>query len=248
MDLKFSQEVLEKYPSLKTTDFATPFFKDGRDTRLLEWIYARPDLDTLRGDPARVCAAIEEYSGQHELLLNVGSTKADLINNLIAAQKPQVIVEMGCYVGYSAISFASAMRSQHPASTKLQFWSLEFNLSFASVATKLVELAGLSDVVTIVIGAAGDSVKQLAQENKLDHIDMLFIDHMAENYHTDFQICESLNLFKSGSQIVADNILVPGAPKYAEYVRNHPKFESKTVKCLHVPGDLEDEIEITRVI
>ncbi|KAJ7056579.1 S-adenosyl-L-methionine-dependent methyltransferase [Mycena amicta] len=247
MDFTFTAELLEKYPSLKNVDLTKPFFKDGRETRLLEWIYARSDLDTLRNNPARVCAAIEEFSNQHELLINIGSAKAQLVHDLIAAEKPRVVVEMGCYMGYSAISFAHALRRQHPEGTKLQYWSLEFSPLFASIAMNLVDLAGLTDVVKIVTGPAGDSVKRLAKENQLERIDLLFIDHLAENYHVDLQVCESLNLLKSGAHIIADNILIPGAPKYAEYVRTHPNLESRTVKCLTVPGDFEDEIEISKI-
>ncbi|KAJ7061998.1 S-adenosyl-L-methionine-dependent methyltransferase [Mycena amicta] len=250
MDFTFTPEPLEKYPSLKKVDLTKPdqvFFKDGRETRLLDWIYARSDIDTLRNNPARVCAAIEEFSSQEEFLITIGSSKAQIVHDLIAAEKPRVVVEMGCYMGYSAISFADAIRRQHPEGTKLQYWSLELSPLFASIALNLVDLAGLTDVVKIVTGAAGDSVKRLAKENRLEHIDLLYIDHLGENYHVDLQICESLNLLKSGAYIMADNILIPGAPKYAEYVRAHPKLESRTVKCLMIPGDFEDEIEISKV-
>ncbi|KAF7327483.1 Catechol O-methyltransferase [Mycena kentingensis (nom. inval.)] len=246
MTFQFSAETLAKYPSLKKFDGKT-FTNDGRETRLLEWIYAREDIDVLRGNPARVCAAIEEFSCQHEFLINVGSVKAQLVHDLIASQKPKVITEMGCYMGYSAISFADAMRRQHPGDTKLQYWSLEFSPLFASIAMNLVDLAGLSDIVKIVTGAAGESVKRLSQKKQLEGIDMLFLDHMSEHYEPDLKICESLGLLQSGAHIVADNVLIPGAPKYAEYVRTHAGLESRTVKGLTVPGDMEDEIEISRV-
>ncbi|KAJ7066356.1 S-adenosyl-L-methionine-dependent methyltransferase [Mycena amicta] len=248
MDFKLTPELVEKYPSLKNLDLTKPLVHDGRETRLLEWIYARPDLDTLRNNPARVCAAIEEFSKEHEMLINVGSTKAQLVHGLIAAEKPRIVVEMGSYVGYSAISFADVLRRQHPPGHgKPQYWSLEFSPLFAAITMSLVDLAGLGDIVKVVTGAAADSVQRLVQEKKLEHVDLLFIDHWAEKYYPDLQICESLNLLKSGAHIVADNILVPGAPKYAEYVRTHPGLESKTVKCLIVPGDFEDEIEISKV-
>ncbi|KAF7312595.1 Catechol O-methyltransferase [Mycena indigotica] len=249
MAFNITPELLEKYPSLKSADFTgeKPFFNDGREGRLLEWIYARSDLEALRGSPARVCAAIEEFAIQKEFLISIGSTKAKIVEELIAAEKPKVMVELGGYMAYSAIFFADAMRRQHAKDTKVQYWSLEYNPLFTSIAMNLVDLAGLSDVVQIVTGTAGSSLKRLAAENKLDHIDVLFIDHLGDNYHTDFQICESLNLLKSGALIIADNTLIPGAPEYLDYVRKHPKLDTKAVKSITVPGDFEDEMEITKV-
>nr|GAT60077.1 catechol O-methyltransferase [Mycena chlorophos] len=244
---KLSPELLQKYPSLKKVSLDTPWHGDGREQRVLEYIYARPDLATLRNNPARVCAAIEEFSINEELLMNVGSSKVGVVTDLIAAEKPRVVVEMGCYVGYSAIAFASALRAQHPTGPKPQYWSLEFSPLFASIAMNLVDLAGLSDIVKIVTGPAGTSIERLAQEAKIAQIDLLFIDHMPDNYRPDLQTCESLGLLKSGALVVADNVLIPGAPDYTEYVRTHKGLETRAVKVLTVPGDFDDEIEITKV-
>jgi len=159
-----------------------------------------------------------------------------------------VVVELGGYLGYSAILFADAMRRVVPSRTaELQVWSLEMSAEFAAIAEKLIEIAGLSDLVTVVVGPAEGSLRNLKKEEKLVGVDMLFLDHAEELYVADFKVCEGLGLLRKGAVIVADNVVRPGAPEYRELVRDHSGLKSEGVRGLIQPGDLEDELEISYV-
>ena len=101
-----------------------------------------------------------------------------------------------------------------------RYFSLERNPEFAAVIMSLVDLAGLSDIVKVVVGPSADSIKRLHAENSLKHIDLMFLDHYKPAYTTDLKLCEHLKLVTPGSVLAADNVIKPGNPPYLEYVRS----------------------------
>jgi catechol O-methyltransferase len=221
------------------TDVSPSQSHDGREERLETYIVSLPEFLDIHGHPDKVLAAIDEFSASREFLMNVGSHKGKIINDIISATKPKVFIEFGSYLGYSAIFFANEMRKYQSSSTKPQYYSLEFNPTFAAIASKLIAIAGLDDIVTVVVGSAEDSIKKLHAEGKLTGIDLMFLDHAEELYTRDFQVCESLGLFKKGSMIIADNVVRPGAPEYRAFVRAHPKLKSEGIRGLILPGEFE---------
>ena len=170
--------------------------------------------------------------------MNVGDDKGRIVTNLIADRKPQVMVELGGYIGYSvsrsrwlflvntmfkglmllpqAVLFGDAVRK---AGGK-RYFSLERNPEFAAVIMSLVDLAGLSEIVKVVVGSSADSIKRLHAEKSLEHIDLIFLDHYKPAYTTDLKLCEHLKLVTPGSVLAADNVIKPGNPPYLEYVRS----------------------------
>lgn len=193
---------------------------DGREIALLHYIFSRPDLKELRGHPDKILAAIDEYVEKHNRLMNIGPHKGAYISKLIAEQKPSVMIELGGYVGYSAIKFGDAVRSHGGK----EYLSLEVNPENAAVANMLLDLAGLRDFVRIIIGSSNDSLVELIQvEKKISQIEFLFIDHWKDLYLPDLWLLEELNVLKPGlSVIAADNVIRPGAPDYLEWVRASP--------------------------
>lgn len=242
-----SADLLAKYPSLAKFDGSDDYVEshDGRETVLLKHIYNHPDLDKLRGSPEAICAVMDEFAAQTDFLINIGSDKGGKVHNMIMEEKPSVLVELGGYVGYSAISFGDAMRKAAGPDQKVRLWSLEFDPLIASIAMDLIDLAGLGDVVKVVVGSAADSLRRLNDEGQLDTVDFLFLDHDEELYLPDFQVCEELKLFHSGSLIVADNVVRPGAPKYREHIRRHSGVESWGVKGLIMPGEFEVSFQMS---
>jgi catechol O-methyltransferase len=184
-------------------------------------------------------AAIDEFSATYDFLISIGGHKSNIMSDLINKEAPSIVVELGGYLGYSAILFADTMRRGTQSTHKLRVWSLEMNAEFASIARQLIQLAGLDDIVTVVVGPAEESLRRLNQEGSLKEFDMLFLDHAEELYTSDFNVCEELGLLKEGAVIVADNVVRPGAPKYREFVRSHSRLTSTGVRGLIQPGDLE---------
>lgn len=205
---------------------------------MIEYIYSHPELESMRGNPDKILAAMDDFSSQQDLLISVGHEKAKILRELVASQKPQVGVELGGYLGYSAILFADEMRRNAAPGASPRFWSLEASPVYAAFIMSMVDLAGLSDIVKVATGPAEASLRRLKQSGELKHADLVFMDHVEELYATDLKLCVELGLLRAGSLVVADNLVRPGAPGYREYIASQARFESKAVSCLLTPGDL----------
>ena len=238
--MSFPEGLTTRYPSLLPfADIYDVESHDGREITLLKYIYAHPDLDKIRNSPSEICRVMDEFAAKQDFLINIGSDKGDKVRQMVEKEKPTVLVEFGGYVGYSAIFFADAMRRAAASADGLRLWSLEFDPLIASIAMNLIDLAGLSDIVKVVVGPAADSLERLKKEGKVTDVDFVFLDHCEELYVQDLKVCVDLGLLKSGSLVVADNVVRPGAPAYREYVRQNEKFESWGVKGLIMPGSYE---------
>ena len=191
-------------------------FDDGREEELVRFVTSRPEL---RGSPTRVLGAIDEFARTRKYLMNVGEDKGSIVVNLIRQTRPKIMVELGGYCGYSTILFADAVRKAGGD----RYYSLERNSQFAQNIKALVDFAGLTDIVEVIVGPSSDSIKQLHRSGKIKHVDMMFLDHYKPAYTTDLKLCESLGLVGKGTLLAADNVITPGNPPYLKYVRSSVK-------------------------
>ncbi|PYI25889.1 O-methyltransferase [Aspergillus indologenus CBS 114.80] len=189
------------------------YHNDGREQRLLEFILSHPDYALMKGCPNRILAAIDEYGREKAFLMNVGTEKGQIVSKVISRVKPEVIVELGGYIGYSALLFGDALRKAGGR----KYISLKVSPIFASVSAALVGLAGLSDTVEIMVGPCRNSLRALSKAYPSRGLDMFFFDHAKVEYTNDLKLCEELGLVSQGTTVVADN--VSRNPEYLEYVR-----------------------------
>lgn len=157
----------------------------------------------MRGQPQRVLDAIDQYGKAEKYLMNVGEYKSKTVIDIIRDVKPAVMVELGGYVGYSAIAFGAAAREA--SGGRGRYYSLEQNPEYGAIATLLVDLAGLGGFVKVIVESSADALRRLHKNGTLDHIDLLFIDHTKPLYTPDLKVAEELGLVKPGSVCVADN-------------------------------------------
>lgn len=111
----------------------------------------------------------------------------------------------------------------------------------------LVDLAGLSDVVKVIVGSSDESIARLTSSGQLKHIDLMFLDHYKPAYTTDLKLCEELGLITKGSVLAADNVIKPGNPPYLEYVRSSVDEKTKKAKQggeSHVDGIAETNVKM----
>ncbi|KAL4874389.1 S-adenosyl-L-methionine-dependent methyltransferase [Aspergillus karnatakaensis] len=188
----------------------------GRELKLLNFIKTHPTLPSITGNPDAIIDLIEEFSQKYHFM-TVGLPKGNIVTSIIAEQKPSTMIELGCYVGYSAILFGDAVRKAGGA----RYYSLELNSEFAEIAREIVQLAGLADFVTILVGRSDVLLNNLFESGEVESVEMLFIDHYKPAYTLDLKLCEQLGKIIPGrSVIVADNVIFPGNPPYLEYVRS----------------------------
>ena len=159
-------------------------------------------------------------------MMTVGQAKGKGVLELIDEVKPSTMIELGCFVGYSAILFGDAVRRNGGK----RYLSLELNPEWAAVANMLVELAGLRSFVTILVGRSDVTLDRLYQTGDVKKVEFLFIDHYKPAYLTDLKLCEHHGMIQPGSVITADNVLYPGNPPYLEYVRSTVEQKREAAK------------------
>lgn len=244
------------------------YFGDGREVALLKYIYSHPSLNELRGNPEKILEAIDTFARTHTGLINIGDAKGGIVSATIADHKPTTVLELGGYVGYSAILFGAALKRAGGKS----YYSIEKDPLFAAVASSLVDLAGLRDVVRVIVGTGADGIQILAKDGTFQgdgvQLGMIFLDHHKPSYTSDLKLCERLGLVGPGTVLIADNMILPGNPPYAEWVRasvqakkvqdeaattpeerGNPnlQYESQFVKSFE-PSGMVDAMEITRCV
>lgn len=134
--------------------------------------------------------------------INVAPNQGKLLHILAQIQGARRILELGTLAGYSTIWLARAL----PADGKLI--TLEANPKHAEVARENIDRAGLSEIVEIRVGAALDTLPQLANEGQAP-FDLVFIDADKANIPDYFQW--ALKLTRRGSVIIVDNVIRKGA-------------------------------------
>ncbi|ORX96832.1 S-adenosyl-L-methionine-dependent methyltransferase, partial [Basidiobolus meristosporus CBS 931.73] len=165
------------------------------------------------GDAESVITAIDRYA-KTNLLMHVGDKKGKHIDDLIEEHNVKVMVELGGYLGYSALRFSNLLPPNG------HYYSFELNPRFAKAAQTLVEHAGLTSKVTIIVGEFKTTSEDFLQTYAVDQIDLVFIDHWKDLYVQDMKIIEQLQWLRPGSVVVADNVLFPGAPDYKDYIED----------------------------
>lgn len=197
---------------------------DGREARLADYVAAH----ARRGDPADVIRVIDEYCYTRSFLINVGDEKGRILDGAIASAKAQRVLELGTYCGYSALRMAVAAPSA-------QIVSIEFNPDNARIARGILEHAGVSGRVTVVVGTLGDGGKTV-ETLRNSHgfgpgtLDFAFIDHDKNAYLPDLQLILQQGWLHPGAVVVADNIKFPGAPEYRAYMAENEGRRWRTVE------------------
>ncbi|WWD19983.1 hypothetical protein CI109_104456 [Kwoniella shandongensis] len=225
----------------------TVFHGDGREEELLQHLQSLSELTTestsdlsLHDRSQRVLDAIHEFGKrENRYLMSVGDTKGRQVEELIREKKPKLILELGSYVGYSAISFSRHLPELHPSSIYPADWSksndpnddragyvsLEKSDVYGTTARGALKLAGLDRNVKIVIGGSSSSLRSLRKTLNMPRpmqFDMVFLDHLKPLYTIDLKVMEEEGLVGPGTILVADNVVKPGNPAYLSWVRATP--------------------------
>jgi catechol O-methyltransferase len=190
--------------------------------------------------PESVLRLIDDFGVNHNYMMNVGSRKGEIVTKLIAEHKPKTMLEFGSYIGYSTVLFAAALRDAGGR----EYISFEREPKFAQIAFAMVELAGLANIVRICVGSSSRGLVQEHKAGRLNHADMVFLDHYKPAYVKDLKILESLGVVQVGTVLAADNVIEPGNPAYLKYVSSSPEEKQRHVTDMvssNLVGNLPSE-------
>jgi predicted O-methyltransferase YrrM len=163
--------------------------------------------------------------------INVTPNQGKFLHLLARVRGAKSILEIGTLGGYSTIWLGRALP---PGGTLV---TLEANPDYAAVASGNIAQAGLSEKVSVVVGAAVESLVRLKKEG-IEPFDMVFIDADKKTYPEYLQM--SLELCRTGSIIIGDNIIrrgrmadfestdpdLLGLRKYFEMLADNPRLDS----------------------
>jgi len=111
--------------------------------------------------------------------------------------KPERILEIGTYTGYSAICLSEGLQKNGILQT------IEINYELEDIIRKYIKKADLDDKIELLMGDALEIIPQL---NNM--YDLVFIDADKENYINYFNLV--INKVVKGGFIIADNVLWSG--------------------------------------
>lgn len=200
--------------------------------------------NAIKGNPDSVLSIMDQFASKERFLMNVGDVKGKLLVDEINKLGTNLnILELGCFCGYSAILMAKNLGNEG------KVISIEVNKKYAKIAGEIIDFAGLKNKVVIIEGSSEKIIPTLRYK-----FDLVFIDHWKDLYKRDLIAIEKRGILKSGSVVFADNVgnLISAlvgergnSNNYLNYVRNHPKFESKNIKTSLEYSNAEDAVEIS---
>ena len=197
-----------------------------------------------QSDPDSILKAMDDFAKNKRFLMNIGNEKGLLLTEeLKKLGKNILILELGCFCGYSAILMAKNLGNAG------KVVSLEVNRTYAKNASEIINFAGLKDKITIIEGSSDKIIGTLRYR-----FDLVLLDHWKNLYKRDLMAIEKRGLLKNGSIIFADNVgkfisaLVgkrDESNNYLDYVRNNNKYKNKNIKTFLEYSKAEDEVEIS---
>ena len=186
---------------------------DGREAAAVDYVLAH----ARAGDIDDVIATIDKFAYEKSMLINVGDEKGVLLDAAVRRADPKLALELGTYCGYGALRIARAAPGA-------KVYSVELAEVNAANARRIWAHAGVADRITCVVGTIGDggrTLDALAEQPGFGSgaLDFVFLDHDKDAYLADLHSILDRGWLHRGSIAVADNVRIPGAPKYRAYMR-----------------------------
>jgi catechol O-methyltransferase len=196
---------------------------DGRESKVADHVVN----NARRGDIDDVLDTIDKFAYEQTFLVNIGDEKGKLLDAAVKRADPKLILELGTYVGYSALRLVRAA----PSAT---VFSVELSDANAEIARRIWAYAGVDDRITSIVGTIDDGGRTLdalaAHGFGTGKVDFLFIDHDKNAYLPDLKTILDRGWLHPGSIVVADNVGFPGAPKYRTYMHEQQNKRFDTVE------------------
>lgn len=165
----------------------------------------------------------------------LGPQKASRLCELVWNARPDLVVEVGTAIGYSALWIARMLHDLGHG----RLVTLEKDTERAAQAQKSFQRAGLDNLITLLIGDARERIAEIKGP-----IDLLFLDGGFANYYPCLMACR--DQLRNGALLIADNAGI-GATEMADYLSLVRQFSDSRTEWFET--DLEwnprDAMEIS---
>lgn len=170
-------------------------------------------------DSERISDFIRQYGSEREDILQRLRKKAEaegvpiireeteaFIRTITFLMKPRDILELGTAVGYSSIMLALTDESHESRIDTVEDWEPRIPLAEANIRE-----AGLAERINLIHGDALEVMRDMKKT-----YDLVFID-AAKGQYPDY-LKEAMRLTRTGSVIIADNILQDGEIMESKFI------------------------------
>lgn len=130
----------------------------------------------------------------------VPANEGQFLHVLVKALRPQRILEVGTFTGYSSLSMALALPPEG------RILCLDISEEFTDIARRYWQEAGVAGKIELRLGKGVDGMAQLIAERA--RFDFIFIDANKDDYDSYYE--QALALAKPGALIALDNTLFDG--------------------------------------
>ena len=194
--------------------------------------------NAISNDPKAVTQCIDDYVKQSgKFLMNVGPEKGNILKKEILRSKPARVLELGSFIGYSAILIASNIAN----ASKLI--SVDIDSKSIEISKKMVTFAGLDHKIQFIEGSATEVIPSLE-----DSFDFVFIDHGKKSYLKDLLLLEQHSLLNQNAVVFADNVGIfeNELENYLNHVRKSKLYQSSNIASkLEYRDNIYDSVEIS---
>ncbi|XP_049852595.1 catechol O-methyltransferase-like [Schistocerca gregaria] len=204
---------------------------------MLDFVYGNGE----EGSPESVLKAVDKCGWNYSPLMCVGDVKGLILDNIVIHHKPKVVVELGGHFGYSAIRIARLLDED------AKLYSIEISPLCVAISRELIRFAGLSNKCTVVLSSSSKAIMELKEKYGIEHVDLLFIDHVGKLYLPDLRLMEEEGLIKRGSVVVADKVHYNFVVDYLAYTSNENRIYKSALHetYLQYSTKLRDAIQVS---
>lgn len=162
-----------------------------------------------------------------------GHLQGRMLEMFTAMLDPMYVLELGTFTGYSAIAMAQGLSRKGA-----ELHTVEINDELQDLAAEYIEKAGMRERIVQHTGSALEVVPTL---NKV--FDMVFIDADKREYPAYYRMLMDGGLVRSGSVILADNVLWSG-----KVLQQAAHNDRQTLGLLEFNSMVRDDQRVEKVI
>ena len=200
----------------------------------LDYVFSNAE----KNNPKSILQTIDNFvleSGK--FLMNVGPEKGEILRDHLVKSKPNNVIELGTFIGYSAVLISSTIGE------KSKLTSIDSDSHSIEIAKELINFAGLDDKVNLMHGSAEEIIPELNF-----NADFVFIDHAKKKYLSDLKLLETEEIIIKNCTVFADNVGIfkDEMVEYFDHVRNSGKYQSQNFSSkLEYRNNIYDAVEIS---